>query len=80
MFMILHIYQVLKPLNQDDNIPSFSSANNDFQVVEIVIHPKYMDKDENMNYDFALWRLNYPIADNAYGIGYASAYKKENTS
>jgi len=37
-----------------------------FKVVEIVIHPKYK---YNHAYDFALLRLDYPVADNLYGIG-----------
>jgi len=40
--------------------------DNHFKVVEIVMHPKFK---YNHPYDFALLRLDYPVADNLYGIG-----------
>jgi len=47
------------------SVPTTSEKH--FQVVEIVMHPKYK---YNHAYDFALLRLDYPLADNLYGIGY----------
>ena len=45
-----------------------------FKVVEIVMHPKYK---YNHAYDFALLRLDYPVADNLYGIGENSHFRNE---
>jgi len=66
---------VLRPQAQEDTIQSFSSAR-DFRVVEVFVHPKFEETEGVRTHDFALWRLDYPIADNAYGIGFSDTYKK----
>jgi len=48
--------------------------NPHFSVVEIVMHPKYKF---NHAYDFALLRLDYPVADNLYGIGLYSQFSDD---
>ena len=54
------------------SVPTTSEKH--FQVVEIVMHPKYK---YNHAYDFALLRLDYPLADNLYGIGYNHQFRNE---
>ena len=48
--------------------------NEHFSVVEIVMHPKYKF---NYAFDYALLRLDYPVADNLYGIGQNSQFRNE---
>ncbi|XP_023344477.1 uncharacterized protein LOC111713763 [Eurytemora carolleeae] len=55
---------------------TFSTAR-DFNVLEVYVHPKFEEIKDVITYDFALLRLDYPIADNAYGIGFASKYSPE---
>ena len=66
---------MLRPQSQEDTIQSFTTAR-DFRVVETIVHPKFEETEGVRTHDFALWRLDYPIADNAYGIGLSATYKK----
>ena len=66
---------MLRPQAQEDDMKTFSTAK-DFNVLEVYVHPKFEEIKDVITYDFALLRLDYPIADNAYGIGFASKYRK----
>ena len=48
----------------------------DFNVLEVFVHPKFEETEGLRTHDFALLRLDYPIADNAYGIGLSDKYRK----
>lgn len=49
---------------------------NPFYPLEVVVHPEYVNIAGEKTLDFALFRLSYPIADNAYGISKFAAYSE----
>lgn len=47
-----------------------------FYILEAIVHPNYEPEPADPTFDFALARLDYPIADNAYKIGARTEYRK----
>jgi len=68
-YNIYKTHSIFLPLRTSD------SSEGDFKIAEVRVHPNY-GGSQGPN-DIALLRLDYPIADNLYGIGKYANYSRE---